>query len=172
MITSNQILEFAETYIDSKNISGHDVVIISNPTVKEALDISQASKKLLGVNQVRFTANNKDKKVYVWDSSLSDHATIRRFINLESDYLKTPWLLNGVATVNNSINMIRMDNFNATLSKALTSYDKIAYDFLIKLLKTDWFWLNSYIKNNDCMNKSREIVVTQGKFYGKRIVFK
>jgi len=161
MITSKQILSLTEDYFDTKNVNGYPLLIYVNPTLKEVIDASTFSKKMLHYNEIRFVADNKKQKVYVWDSGLCYHSKVRASLGYTEDFQKTPHLLNGVAGVKgSSVIMSRMDNFTSLYNTAASSGSKterkIAYNYMEKMLSETWSWLNRYIQCDACLNAMRQ----------------
>ena len=152
MITSKQIIKLSEDYFMTKNINGHELLIVKNPTIKEMLEASVFTKKVIGYNEIRFVADSKKQVVYVWDSALSTHGPVRKsYLSYPEDYRSTPYLVNGVAKViSSSAIMDRMDNYIDTYYSAtgdrLKSERKRSYDYLRNMLEQQWSWLNKYIK--------------------------
>ena len=115
---------------------------------------------MLGYNEIRFLADAKKQKVFIWDSGLCYHSKVRLSLGYTDDFQKTPYLMNGVASVKGSSTiMSRIDNFtsiyNAAAYSGSKSEQKRAYTYLEKLLGQSWSWLNKYIQCNTCLNDMR-----------------
>lgn len=68
MITSSQILSIVEEYFNSFNVNGRLLKIFVNPTSDDL--------KELKAKRVRFIADNKIKKVYIWDGYFAIHNSV------------------------------------------------------------------------------------------------
>jgi hypothetical protein len=169
MITSKQIVKLSEDYFDTKNVNGHPLLIYINPSLKEVIESSTFSKKMLHYNEIRFVADNKKQQVFVWDSGLCYHAKVRASLGYSEDFQKTYLLLNGVASVKgSSVIMSRMDNFtslyNAAASSGSKTERKAAYGYMERLLSEPWTWLNKYIQCEACLRSMRTDFFTIKKY--------
>ena len=138
MITSKYIIKLSEEYFNTKNIRGFDVVIYKNPTLDEI-------KSLRAVNSgVRFIADAKSKKVYVWDANKSIHNDI--FSSLVSwgaiSWDNMDYYINGIASVFDSGRMTFTVWDFANRPGEINSEVR---NYVITIMNQDWAWLDRYI---------------------------
>lgn len=138
MITSNQIIKLSEEYFNTKKVHGFDVPVYRNPTSDEV-----KSLKVMNVG-VRFIADSKSRKVYIWDASKSIHNEIFSFLvslGVES-WNNLDYCVNGLASVSNSgtLNFIVWDFADrpGDMNIDIVNYFK-------KISSQDWQWLDRHI---------------------------
>jgi hypothetical protein len=181
MITSKQLLKQIEQYSDTKNVSGHAVIIFENPTSSDILEISKTTKS--SPKEVRFIADAKTRKVYVWDAYLAIHREILKQINVKYSAMAPPYSMIGEATINgNKLNFKKSDALGnwmdislGPIPKSLTPQQKLNWDTdrsnanneIRNYVNFDWSFadryingLNSYLKQqsqllNDWLKKER-----------------
>lgn len=146
MITSNKIIFLLEKYLTSKRMSGdRELIIYENPDTNELHDLIMLAKKSQKGGSgpyLRFIADTKNKKVYVWDSYEAEHTIGRSTIGLPSiDPIKTPWLLYGLC-----------EPYSGYKLKLIEWPSKPPYSdtkFYTGLFNGDWNWLNRYIDTKE-----------------------
>jgi hypothetical protein len=149
MIISKQIITLTEKYLTSKRVhtfnGDRELVLYVNPDTSERQDIILSAKKSQkgGAGPyVRFIADAKAKKVYVWDAYEGDHVTGRNLVGLPAtNQSKTPWLLYGTGEPAGGYKL----KFVAWDSKPLYS----EYKFYFAFLDYDWSWLSPYIDTKE-----------------------
>lgn len=117
--------------------------IFSNPTFNEI-------KKIESFPYFRFIADDKNKKVYVFNSNLL-HSYAAKNLNIFTYYIPTDEYLfgEGVASVKSKkIIGDRMFFLEAAI------HDKLP--IAKKVLKKDWSWVNKYVDINKIMREYRE----------------
>lgn len=152
MITSKQILEI---YKSSKKVLSGELVIFENPTTKElreaakwtvTSDFERVPVSNLEPGVIRFLADAKAKKLYVWNAWLGTHDDGRRLLGFGSqdNYMKTPWLLDGMAFVTKSgVTSLDMVDFN--LRQEVFFRGNRSSKFLPEFLKYNWTFIDKYI---------------------------
>jgi hypothetical protein len=149
MITSKQITKITENFLLSKRVhtfnGDRELAIYENPDTSERQDIILSAKKSQKGGSgiyIRFIADAKSKKVYVWDAYEGDHVTGRNLIGLPStNQSKTPWLLYGTGEPISGYKL----KFVTWDSKPLYSEYKFYFDFL----SYNWDWLSSYVDTKE-----------------------
>jgi hypothetical protein len=77
MITSKQIITLSEEWETSFTYGNHLIDIFVNPTSSDIKELfSKLDVKINPKKEIRFIANAKTKKVYIWDASLVHHAEV------------------------------------------------------------------------------------------------
>ena len=102
---------------------------------------------------MRFTANNGNKIIYVWNFYDGFHAQVSIGLKFLETFSSTD-LLRGHAGKNDNgtYEMVGSDFLNSFVGK-MTSKDKV---FLNNLLNQDWDWVDDYIKITKWMSSFRE----------------
>lgn len=138
IITSNQILKLLEEYFNTKKVHGFDVPIYRNPTLGEV-------KSLKATNVgVRFIADSKFRKVYIWDASKSIHNEIFSFLvslGVES-WDNLDYCVNGIANVSDS-GQLTFTVWDFAARPGEMDNEKVNYFKRVK--SQDWRWLDRYI---------------------------
>jgi len=108
--------------------------VYTNPSLPELSEIGSL---------VRFTANTKDKNVYVWDFNSGHHGDVSIALNLDDSFNSLDFL-KGHAERNDggSYGMVGSDSLESFVGK-MTGKEKV---FLRNLLNQDWGWIDDYIK--------------------------
>jgi hypothetical protein len=125
-----------EEYCDVIKYMGTAHPVFENPTADDL-------KELIG-HDLRFTAVNSTKKLYIWRASISNHdSTVRYLINrktippIEDSVSTDSNLFNGFAKIEGKkLSMGESDDF--------TFYD---LDVLRERLQKNWDWLKPYFTN-------------------------
>jgi hypothetical protein len=123
MIKSNRIIEICEEWI--KTVSGHGgrIDVFVNPSSSDYLEIYKGSKYQI----IKFIADNKNKKVYVWNADTGIHRDVLSELGLMSQLQKyNPDILVGDGVLSNGKAKIRDSGINAT--------------------RVDWSWIGKYIR--------------------------
>ena len=135
LITASNIISISEEYVTRL----HDAEIFVNPNNSELLQIikPQSVKPrnwAIGTGEIRFIADAKSKKVYVWDSGLLLHHTVMDKIGYDHKNSLNHLIL-GIAFVKLGQKPLftAWDSFNP---QTLSNY---------MLFSLDWNWLDRYI---------------------------
>lgn len=165
MITSKRILDLLESYRLSKKVNNQLLTVYENPTQSEMkkagyLSVDDdgeehpLSKQFQG--DVRYIADARDKKVYVWGAWDSIHDDVRRLLKFpdQSQTFKTPYLIEGVAKVTVSgvatNDMQQSDYWTRVSSKNILGQDAKKFKlFFNTVFSYDWLWLDKHIKNSN-----------------------
>ena len=134
MITSKQIISISEDYLDSVNSGGRNIQIFVNPTPDDY--------KELNAKKVRFIADAKNKKIYVWNAYFAIHNAIAYKIGLEprmevdlfsgeSDYYSNKLYMKESSRVRN---YVKNRNDSSKEQKYLTNF-----------FSQNWSWLDKYV---------------------------
>lgn len=104
MITSKQIINISENYLDSININGNYVKIYVNPTYDDVKEISSSLKGQKYFGDLRTIIDAKAQKVFVWDAYLSIHIPVVQFLGYEKGAAQGtfPYILPGYASIINN----------------------------------------------------------------------
>ena len=118
--------------------------VYTNPSLPELSEIGSL---------VRFTANTKDKNVYVWDFNSGHHGDVSIALNLDDSFNSLDFL-KGHAERNDggSYEMVGSDFLNSFVGK-LAGKEKI---FLKNLINQDWDWVDDYIKVTGWIDSFKE----------------
>jgi hypothetical protein len=118
--------------------------VYTNPSFSELLEIGPL---------LRFTANNKNKIIYVWDYYHGFHAQVSVGLKFLETFNSTDFLRGHAGKNDNEIyQMVGSDFLNSFVGK-MTNKDKV---FLNNLLNQNWDWVDNYIKITGWMNSYRE----------------
>jgi hypothetical protein len=103
-------------------------------------------------NEIRFTANDKTKKVYMWNAYLETHWDVERKLNV--DHLKDDFILSGIAYYKKgNLVFFESDSLDYQIGKeGLRPTNNV-----LKLLDRNWFWLKRYM-DISLLDKYREKV--------------
>lgn len=74
MITSKQIIQLSEDYDKLISIRGQKIPLYSNPTSSDLLELNKSIKN--SDKFIRFIADAKARKVYIWDGTLAIHSDV------------------------------------------------------------------------------------------------
>jgi len=144
LITSRQIIQVSETYVTAKKVPDGYLQVFSNPTSTELSSITKDKK------EIRFIADSKAKKVYVFDSYLATHENVSDLINLRRDDFD---LFFGYAKVSGGkATFDRSHDFKIVLNNVSRNdtYGDHARNFLKIFFNKDqkWEWLDRYISGS------------------------
>jgi hypothetical protein len=161
VIKAIHISLIVEEYFSSKKVPGGYLEIFENPTQSEVKEITKKHQEKRGIGEVRFTADAKLKKVYVWDSWVATHQEARNVIGIKDPPEDTPYLLNGTAYVedNNKPKMMTWDDFNFNINAVPfknTKPGNVAYEFLNSVFSYKWDWLEKYVRCSNLLSRSKE----------------
>lgn len=167
MITSKQILKVSEDWVD--NIKGYDtqIPLYVNPGSTDKKKMFQAYK--ISDHFVRFIADGKQQKVYVWDGTQAIHYHAMRTLGL-GDYSRVyeyPNILMGYAHLQNgniifdaknkepvdhliksvqSLNSYLLWGFSDKETKQRFGNDiKLNYNWISNFFRYNWSFLDKYI---------------------------
>lgn len=152
MISSKFILQQLESFSKTGRVFGRLVDVFENPTSSDLKELSKQAKDFqLNLTEVRYIADARKQKVFVFNSELAIHADIRMILGYSTEHYKTPHLLNGEA------------RFQRGKLSALSQRDLISKSFwyfsnhpsqvdkfyLEESLNYDWSWLEKYVVGID-----------------------
>lgn len=148
MISSKFILQRLESFSKSGKVFGRSVDIFENPTSSDLKELSRQSKDFQrSLLEVRYIADAKKQKVFVFDAELAIHADVRTILDYSTEHYKTSFLLNGEAKFQNG-KLYTLPQRNL-ISKSFfyfqnypSQVDKL---YLEEVLKYDWSWLEKYV---------------------------
>ena len=148
MITSKQVIDIAEKWLVSKTFYTGEVDIFINPSSSDWIEIRKSCKYPV----VRFFADNKNKKVYVWDADQAIHQSVANVseVGLSSRIQSNdPNIIAGEAGLSSGRAVMEGSHImegslryieHGTMSKIETMH-------LQDILKIDWTWTKQYV---DC----------------------
>lgn len=154
MITSNQILQISEDYIDSvvSDYSSLPTDIYCNPGSTDMKELYQKSSR----HEVRFIADGKTSKVYVWNADTALHQTVAKKLGLLSKLgYDKPWtdssvdiligsgLVSGGSITMSSSNLLDPIIAIAAKGQEYKNYENVKY--MKRLISKNWSWLRKYI---------------------------
>lgn len=151
MITSSQILKLYEDWEKTISYGNKPINIFVNPTSSDLIKLTKSISD--SPKEVRFIADAKTQKVYVWDASLAIHNNVRPQLGFSHEILDTSNIIDGtVGLSNGKLNMIE-DNLNDIpilinlLKQKSVSDSKLVSikNYLIKIFETKWNWVGKYI---------------------------
>lgn len=156
MITSKQILDIFEQWVSSLSSNFKDEVsvdIFVNPTSFDIIDLRRVT-----THYVRFIADSKDKKLYIWNGEAALHAQVAKHLGIlpriESIPDKT---LIGVADIKGGKLVARYSDYlfqmlqDLKLHKAeisSNSYLRRKLDYF-KTFEAEFKWVNSYLDTTE-----------------------
>ena len=118
--------------------------VFTNPSVPELLQIGHL---------VRFTADNKTKKVYIWDYYDGFHAHVSVGMKFSENFDSLDFLKGHAEKKDNgTYEMVGSDFLNSFVGK-MTGKEKV---FLNNLLNQEWDWVDDFIKVTGWMNSYRD----------------
>jgi hypothetical protein len=102
MITSNQIITLSEEWVKSVITPGDEKCdVYENPGSTDIKELYQ-----LGNNLIRYVADAKSQRVYVWSAMLALHDTVRVSLGLghsgPNAYKDTPYVIEGFGQISGS----------------------------------------------------------------------
>lgn len=118
--------------------------VYTNPSFSELSEIGPL---------VRFTADNKAQKVYVWNFNSGHHADVSGGLKLNDSFDSLDFLKGHAGrTDDGTYEMVGSDFLQSFVGK-LTERDK---SFLYNLLNLNWAWVDDYIKISKWMSSFGE----------------
>lgn len=149
MITSNYINKILEAYQGRVKAFGGSTEVFVNPTRTE---IQSAYKESLGSGRneggLRFLADNKSKKVYVWNAYVATHDNVAMMISIDlaSRYeLKDNSVLPGDATVKSGKAVM------------ILTYRELNHpNSFYSVPLVDWSWVNPFVDCSEYVRKEKE----------------
>ena len=146
MITSKQIVDIVEKWLTTKHSFTGDADVFVNPSSSDYIEIRKNCKYPI----VRFFADNKYKKVYVWDSNTGIHKEVANELKLLTRFHDNdPNLIAGEAGLSSGKAVMEGSDM---LTGGLTMIKSNVHSEIFKrnlqdILKINWSWTNPYI---DC----------------------
>ena len=124
-------------------MAGEPVLVYANAKSFQVYTNPSFSKLLKIGPLVRFTANNANKVIYVWNYYDGFHAHVSIGLKLSENFSSLDFL-RGHSGKNDdgTYEMVGSDFLNSFVGK-MTSKDKV---FLNNLLNQDWDWVDDFIK--------------------------
>ena len=135
MITSKQIIQISEQWIktDISDFTDREFDIFINPTSSDFLDMIKTAKEgQRSFNGIRFVADNKSKKVYAADASITTHYDIEKAMGLPEGVCNGTQV-EGLATISGG--QAKIEDFYNGGPTTLKKFRSI-----------DWTWVDKYIK--------------------------
>jgi hypothetical protein len=137
LITSRHIVILLEDYLDSVNYGGRNVQVFVNPTFDDY--------KELNAKKVRFIADAKSKKIYVWNAYFAIHNAIAYKIGLEprmdvdlfsgeSDYYNNKLYMKESSRLRGYVKNVKQGNARP-----------LEHQYLVNFFNQNWSWLDKYI---------------------------
>ena len=147
MITSNYIIKICEEYFKSSSASGRIFSIYENPTSSDLVKLTkEAREDGRKLTDIRFIANNKDKKIYIVDGYHVLHEAMRAALQFGQEYKKTSWLLECMGKVSsNKISMYKWDKFEYFVANKVIENDAVLRKCFEDTLNYNWSWVDQYI---------------------------
>lgn len=166
MITSKFIINVFEKYFDSKNVAGRLVTIFENPDKSEFKELEQAARKSGGDNILRFIADGKNQKMYVWDAYNARHADVRQVLRLPPDFENSPGVLDGYLDVSTiPVKMFAWEDIQYYIIMYKNKKSKKLNSYFSNLFTYNWSWLDRYA---DCS----KFISNQQKEFEKKVAGK
>ena len=167
MITAKNILNTCEEWVSLPKVRGSIVNIYENPGSSDYKELNKNITR--GV--VRFIADAKSKKVFVWDAYLAIHVEVANKLNSEGKISGSTYrnsLLLGEANLSGGgAKMTDSDVFGhvndlmkIVKAKKPLGYLKEYFDKYEEIFKTDWSFVSRYVNCQyltDMKNKFNEI---------------
>lgn len=161
MITSNQIIKLSEDWVTSIKVGNWSCDIYVNPSSSDLKELFQSLKISHNDYKVRYIADAKKQKVYVWNGYLLDHFKACQALRLGDyyNYIALPTTQIGYAvlssgklsfydsspldTMTDAVFMIR----DLKYVRAELAFEKFKkYErFLLSFFKINWSFLDKYI---------------------------
>ncbi len=124
--------------------NGKSFRVYTNPSLPELSEIGSL---------VRFTANNKDKNLYVWNFNSGRHGDVSIALKLDDSFDSLDFLKGHAEKKDNgTYEMVGSDFLNSFVGK-MTGKEKV---FLNNLLNQDWGRVDDYITISKWMSSYRE----------------
>jgi hypothetical protein len=151
MITSRQINNLLEDYVTGKKFFGYYAELFVNPSQSEISKIIKASKEYTDIRELRFIADARLRKVYIWNSYLVLHSSIKRELGYPSD--NCSYLFEGTASIKSGKPVVIGWDYYYDMD-----FMKVPkMNMFIDLLNYKWNWLDNYISGSSAyMNKKKE----------------
>ena len=142
MITSKQIIELVEIYSTGFKVRSTFVSVYENPTKSEIQEIISSTKNSQGGSYlgnslnlpIRFIADGRNQKIYMWDSYYSEHIKVLKLLKLPTS--RTPYVMTGGCSIVGSGLKLVWDN---------RPEEKEDPDFYKKSSSYGWEWLGNYM---------------------------
>jgi len=113
---------------------------------------SPRDRKAIG-NVIRFTLDNKTKRVYAWKFDEAHHVDVSKGIGIKHKF-NNPDMLTGGAVWSGGKWIFNTSDFLKDFKKMLVS----EREFLTELLGNDWSWANKYIDVDTTLNRLRKYI--------------
>jgi hypothetical protein len=173
VITSKQIINISEEWDRTVKNGSLTADVYLNPT---STDLKEIYKKMASNNpkkEIRFIADAKDKKVYVWDASLAPHSYVSHSLGFDtSKWLdEPPFVFDGFGYLKNgyinptfthgtakNISDLRLSEFTKSRTPSYhNSMIKEVEDFY----NCNWSFIDKYIPNCSSFidRKKREFLI-------------
>ena len=139
MITSKQILE--EFYKTFDVMGGYSDIFV-NPGSSDYAEIYKESK----YHWIKFFADDKNKKVYVWNADRGIHREIVIKLNLA---MMNDNILAGDAMLSNGKAIMKDSDMLTNLLNGAKARNPVSKHSLKALLSINWSWVEKYISCKD-----------------------
>ena len=114
--------------------NGKTFIVWTNPSRSELPEIGPL---------VRFTADNRIKKIYVWEFNSGHHGDVSIGLKLEDPYNSLNFLRGHAAKKDDGTYEMVGSDFLESFVGRLAGKEKV---FLSNLLSQSWDWVDSYIR--------------------------
>jgi hypothetical protein len=143
LITSKQIVKLLDVYYKGLKVRSTFVSIYENPDRGEIQEIIGGVKKSQSgsFQEVRFIADGRSQKIYVWDAYYAEHTKVLSLAGLPSS--RIPYVLTGGCNISGSELKIVWDNRPEDTNS----------DYYKKNPIYDWGWLGKYMNINGYLPK-------------------
>jgi hypothetical protein len=150
LLTAKKISEISEEYFSAKRVRANFVEVYVNPTQSEIISACSKDSK-----RIRFTANAKNQKVFIWNAMNAIHYDMLPMLGQEYTDVY-PNIIGGLAEVQGGKTvMVGWDNFHHIMDVMSSSSRSNAIEFLTKLFSYNWSWLDKYFQATNYINKRK-----------------
>jgi hypothetical protein len=148
LITSKQIIEINEKYLDSRKESGVLISIYENPTSSDIQSLYKSIKQ--PEKKVRYIIDGNQKRIYVWDAWLMIHADASSKF-LGRSLIKYPYGFHGDAIISGNKLIYRSGLEEIDYQMNGVKLGQYVRSYVISQMreffeKMDWTWVNSYMQ--------------------------
>ena len=139
-----KIRNFKEEFYDAMELGNYHEIFV-NPTKKELDIVYNEEPYNEYYSGIRFIADNKNKKLYVFNSNLLHGYAVEKIFKAKRITFDLNYQLITGIIENNDYTVTNSDSLLFDLKRAGND----AYMYLKFLLKTDWSWIDKYIYFSD-----------------------
>ncbi len=124
--------------------NGKSFRVYTNPSLPELSEIGSL---------VRFTANNKDKNLYVWNFNSGRHGDVSIALKLDDSFDSLDFLKGHAEKRKDGDYEMMGSDFLESFVGKMAGKEKV---FLKNLLNQDWDWVDDYIKVTGWIDSYRD----------------